>query len=364
MKNSIFGLMSVCVMASACGTGGGSSDAISGGAVAMAPDTTNASTASSAPSVEAGSTTNANMTDSAVNNTDSMNDVEGAQTGEMQTGEMQTSTYTVPMVLQQPFQGEDPGADSQCPMNTLNTVRGWVADENGQGLAGAKAQVCVKMGEMTQCLQPIDTQADGTFRLELGDNRCVTAAAFRVIQPGSGRSAMYCEIPMNERDGTRLTLTTPMRLYPTTIASEIPDEGDGLQMRTVKFSDGMEIDLIPLDGPGYTDLASVTFAGAPDGLCFLAGQKTPARTYAFSPDGGIYNGGAAFRVPNVDGLSVGTKVDIHVLGGLGCSDNQGNALKEGDWFKLGTGTVDESGITPDEGLKLTCLTWLGITPQE
>ncbi|MEE2786346.1 MAG: hypothetical protein VX589_03340 [Myxococcota bacterium] len=349
MKKSLYGLLGLCVMAAGCGTGGGGGDDGAGGTAT-----------SLAPTSPTGAGQD-NETTPSPNSVETTGNMEGTAND---SGQVATPNYEVPMALTQPVPETDPGGDAACPADTLNTVRGWVADENGQGLAGAKAQVCVKMGEMTQCLQPVDTVADGTFTLELGDNRCVTSAAFRVIQPGSDRSAMYCEIPMDKRDGTRLTLTQPMQLYPTTIAVDIPEEGDGLQVRTIKFSDGLEIDMIPLDGPGYADLASTTFAGVPANLCFLDGKKTPQRTYAFSPDGGIYNGGAAFRVPNPDGLAVGTQVDFHVLGGLGCSDKDGNAIKEGDWFKLGTGTVDEQGITPDDGLKLTCLTWLGITPQE
>jgi hypothetical protein len=137
-----------------------------------------------------------------------------------------------------------------------------------------------------------------------------------------------------------------------------------LEERKIKFADGFELDLIPLNGPGYSDLGSTSIPGSTKGLCFLEGQDAPGRLYGFSPDGGIYEGGSNFRVPNTDELAVGTQVDFHVLGGLGCKGTDGEALKEGSWNHIGTGTVGETGIVPDNELKLTCLTWLGVTPKE
>ena len=176
--------------------------------------------------------------------------------------------------------------------STLTAVRGWVSDENGQGLAGAKASVCVKdESGMTQCLPPVDTQSDGTFLVDLTANSCVSDAAFRVILPGQNRTAMYCMMPMDKRDGTQLTLLNPMKLYATVPPTSIPAMGSGEEPVTVQFDGGFEMTVIPWDlTSSYNDLQSTSIPGDTPGFCFLEGQQPPVRLHGFSPDGDYQNG--------------------------------------------------------------------------
>jgi hypothetical protein len=275
--------------------------------------------------------------------------------------------YDVPAVLSATSSEPEPGQQPGCGGTTVSEIRGWVVDRIGRPIDAAKAQLCVvdAMGT-TNCLRPADSGPDGVFSIVIGDDyRCLGQAAFRVIKPGSGRAPMYCNAVLPEPSGnTKLTFEDPFVLYAGIAAEVLPPVGDEMSELTVKFANGVELDVILFDlvSP-YAELGMRTVGTDERGLCFLdAGQTPPAKLYAFSPDSTIY-GEAKIRFPNDLELAAGSQVDVSILGGLGCERN-GEHIAEGAWTSIGTGTVNADGtmIVPDEGTALTCLTWIGYTP--
>jgi len=286
--------------------------------------------------------------------------------GDPDEGEPQA--YVEPAALAAGQDGPDPGPRPNCNDASVSRIRGWVVDRIGRPIEGAKAQLCVVGSDgVTNCLRPSDSTADGVFNIDIGEEyQCLNQAAFRVIKPGSGRAPMYCNANLPEPGSdTRMVLNEPFVLYAGIPAAILPPAGDEMMARTVTFANGVELDIAPFDlvSP-YAELGMRTVGTDERGLCFLEGQTMPTRLYAFSPDSTIY-GEANIRFPNETELAPGSKVDISLLGGLGCERN-GEHVAEGAWTSIGLGTVNEDGsmIIADEGTVLTCLTWVGYTPAQ
>jgi hypothetical protein len=280
--------------------------------------------------------------------------------------EGEPQAYVEPATLGAGADEPDPGQRPGCNGSTVSRIRGWIVDRIGRPVGDAKAQLCIVGADgVTNCLRPSDSTPDGVFNIDIGEEyQCLNTAAFRLIKPGSGRAPMYCnaDLPAPGSD-TRLVLNEPFVLYAGIPAAILPPAGDEMMSRTVTFANGVELDIAPFDlvSP-YAELGMRTVGADERGLCFLEGQTAPTRLYAFTPDSTIY-GEASIRFPNETELSPGAKVDISILGGLGCERN-GEHVAEGAWTSIGTGTVNESGamIVGDEGAVLTCLTWIGYTP--
>ena len=274
--------------------------------------------------------------------------------------------YQTPAALTAGFMGDDPGQTDGCGGTTVTQIRGWIVDRIGRPISGAKAQLCVEgEGGTTQCLPPTDSGEDGVFNLDIAPgDQCLSKAAFRVIKPGSGRAPMYCNAPLDlDATNSRLIMEQPFVLYAGIPAADLPPIGDEEMTRTVTFANGVQLDIKPFDlvSP-YEELGMRTVGTDERGLCFLEAAEAPTRLYAFSPDSTIY-GNATVRFPNETELEPGAKVDISILGGLGCERN-GEHIAEGTWQSIGTGTVNAAGdyIESDDGTSLTCLTWVGYQP--
>ncbi|MEE2755271.1 MAG: hypothetical protein VYA30_01365 [Myxococcota bacterium] len=304
--------------------------------------------------------------DSGINEADGSDPGGGSGPSPVDPDEGEPQPYAPPAALTAEFSDPDPGPAAGCNGTSVSVIRGWIVDRIGRPISGAKAQLCVVSdGGTTQCLPPEDSGEDGVFNLSIAQgDQCLTKAAFRVIKPGSGRAPMYCNAPLDmAADSTRIIMETPYVLYAGLPPADLPELGDEMMSRRITFQNGVQLDLTPFDlvSP-YEELGMRTVGVDERGLCFLEGQTPPARLYAFTPDSTIY-GEATVRFPNETELAPNSKVDISILGGLGCERN-GEHVAEGAWESVGTGTVSEDGmhIESDEGTVLTCLTWVGYTP--
>lgn len=258
------------------------------------------------------------------------------------------------------------GRAATCPADAewVVSVSGKVQTETGAGIGGAFAQVCLRQapGNLLLCLRPDDADMNGDFSVEIPDNtRCLSEITMRSLQVDVNRASMYCHLKLNHCE-TAVTLPTPVTLYPTTPAPNLPAEGDRNITRTVTFADGLEMEVKPFDF--FSDYAQLAAAKVTErNLCFLEGQPAPDLLYAFSPEGAISGTGFAARIPNSEGWAAGTMADIWVLGGLGCMTPTGEEITEAGWEKIAVGTVNASGthIETTATAGITCLTWMGVT---
>ena len=280
-----------------------------------------------------------------------------------------------------PDTGVDFTRDPSCPMSAswITTVSGHVTDEMDNPVQNAWAQLCLVTSEGTAvCLSPEDTLADGSFEILVPvENRCLVEMTMRNLVLGENRATMYCHLGLDAAQSA-YEVTESLKLYPTVAATMIPPEGDKEMVRTVEFSDGLNLSLAPKYFYGeYEQLAAATVD--PTGLCFVENPSTISVLYAFSPEGTAavdFNANAIreiainIPVPSTTMVSPGDTFDLYVLGGLGCPDPNtampgSNFIKEGTWAKFGTGTVNSGGtmIESDMGVGIPCLTWVKAEKQ-
>lgn len=256
----------------------------------------------------------------------------------------------------------------ECPaeFGWVSAVRGWIIDEAGNAIGGAKAQACVytEPGNVLQCLNPVDSDPAGVFTIEIGENfSCMSHAVMRVILPGGGRAAMYCEVPVDEPE---VRIQDPIVLFSTTAASAVGDPDDWSLARDIVFPDGTTLyNFVPDNyfGTDFTALGMQRVAPDAIGTCFLGDSAATAVT-ALYPEGELTTD-LDFRVPNDLGLAAGSKVTFSVLGSLECLLDSGEKIEEAEWGDFGTGTVSADGmwVENDAGSGLPCISWIGYRAQ-
>lgn len=230
----------------------------------------------------------------------------------------------------------------------LERLAGSVAGTNGQPLAGAHAQACLRKGDgVSLCLSPVTADAEGAFVIEIpAEHGCVAHAAVRVVADDS-RPALYC--PLGET--LWQTLSRPLVLPSVPPAVSLPG-GPETEARAAVFDDGLTVDIVPAQlapGTTYADLRAVrtTF----DPRCVPGSFEG---VYAFSPEVSL-DGAFSLSIPNTTKLPAGTEVDLLVQGGLACLPGD---LDEGTLTSIGTATVSADGQRIDAGPVLPCLGWL------
>jgi hypothetical protein len=286
--------------------------------------------------------------------------------------EQPTIEWTTPDGVAEPVENP-PANNGECRATFVGAFRGWIADQSGYPVRGAKAQACVivEPGSTLICLRPADVDDNGVYTVSVPENSaCISSVAMRVLKPGAGLATNYCnEVPADVvgADGVIRT-TDPYVIYPTDPAAEVP-EGALDDTVTVRYEDGLEVDVtaaryFPTSG-SLSQARARKIDPADRGLCFLEGQPAPDGLYAFWPEAAIDDAGYPVRIPNTDGLAAGAKVSLFVVGGLECGTEAGVHIPEGEWFEFGTGTVTADGATiaSDAGSELPCFTWLGYKAQ-
>jgi hypothetical protein len=191
--------------------------------------------------------------------------------------------------------------------------------------------------------------------------RCVNEGTMRLVRPLEDRAVSYCALDVAA--GETITIATPFRIYATRRAADLPPLGDGSMRRTVRFGDGLEVDVVPNEyrpppgGGSYAELAAARVDAASADACLLAGEPRFDGLYAFSPEGDVM-GRAAVRLPNTTQLAPSTRVRAFVLGGLGCTADDGTTSPEGKWYEIERTMVSSDGRAIAISPGLPCLSWI------
>ena len=280
------------------------------------------------------------------------------------------TSATPPAKIAEP---SDDALDTMCQGQYVSEVRGWVVDEIGEPLTGAKVQLCIRVygtGELL-CVQPRDTQAEGYFSINVPDSaRCMSDAAFRTLVPRVDFAPMYCHADFSaERTDAVLRVTEPLVLYQTRPAISVEELGDTSQPHRVELIGELSLTLIPDDlyGPEIGEMGGRALSPDDPGLCFLHAVDQGDHPqidglYTFAPEGDLTGSTVTVRFPNTVGYEPGAEVDLYVLGNLDCSvEGQVESLEEASWSKQASALVDDTGMwietLPDAGLP--CLSWFG-----
>ena len=248
-----------------------------------------------------------------------------------------------------------------CP-GELHTLRGQLVREDGSGVEGGKAQICLRApgADAPVCLRPDTTTPEGTFEISVPEgNRCVESAAMRNFFGGGGLATSFCLVEV--RDDSPTTVAPPFVMFATTPAEDKPDEGDPDAVRTVKYVGGIEVDIAPDQlytgaSPAYPNLANAHVPVDAD-VCLQGHRGDFAGLVAFSPEADIDGDGAALRWPTEE--AEGAEVALYVLGGLSCKKGD-ELLHEAEWSRFATVTVGAGGLisTPAGPDGLPCFNWL------
>ena len=280
--------------------------------------------------------------------------------------EPKATTLSVPESIAEPRDG---AANSECSGSWVEEARGWVVDELGAPLEGAKVQLCVRVAESGAllCLIPSDSSADGSFRIDIPvDARCMAEATFRSLIPRERFATAYCHAEVSAvSDDAALRINEPFVLYQTRPALS---QEAGAELYTSSFAGDVSVSFNADDlyGPQADELWARSLAPNAPGLCFLEadGPQIDA-VFAFSPEGDLSGSNAAVVVPNSAGYEPMTELALYALGNLDCSVvGQDEGIEEGAWVQVGTATVDATGarIEASAAQGLPCLNWFGYGP--
>ena len=276
-----------------------------------------------------------------------------------------------PEAIAEPGEG---AVDDSCEGNYFNEVRGWVVDEVGEPMVGAKVQLCVRdyATATLACLSPQTTRTGGYFKVPVTEStRCMLSATLRAIVPRVAFAPMYCHGSFENDTGDGvLRLNDPIVLYQTRPAENTTSENSESNDVSVVFNSDLQMsfDGTSLYGPTVDELGGRSVAPDAPGLCFLDHSESAPQidgVYAFAPEGDFTNSSAKISFPNTMGYAPGEEIQLYVLGNLDCSiEGMTESLEEGDWVPVATATVDMGGarIQTMDGAGIPCLSWLGYGP--
>lgn len=268
--------------------------------------------------------------------------------------------------------GQQDAQDLACTGGeTVTRLQGVVWDEADQPETDAKVQVCIRVAAtgVLRCLSPEDTDAVGTFGVDVPDGlRCMESVALRVLVPGTPAATTYCVADIAGR-GPVVEVEAPLVVYATTPPSVLPDAGDTGTERTVVFEDGLELDIVPdrFFGPNldaqedYEALAARRLDDIPTEQCFMEGAPAFDGLYAFSPEGDVDGASFPIRIPNATDLAPGASVSLFILGGLSTRLPDETTVPEAEWFEYGTGVVATGGDVIEA--ELPYFSWLAYRAQ-
>ncbi|MEE2645103.1 MAG: hypothetical protein VYD19_09240 [Myxococcota bacterium] len=278
---------------------------------------------------------------------------------------------TRPTSIDAPFSGGELN-EAACSARRIAEVRGWILDEVGEPVSGAKAYFCIRFNEgELACLRSEETDAEGVFTVTVPlESQCVDRAALRAQVPNGGFASIYCDlsedlVELPESDDPVLRLNEPFILYQTRPFTGLTLEAEGDDTRAEVSFGELSLSLISeqLFIADPEELRARQVPTDAPGLCFLDEPAEIAALYAFSPEVDLFGGRAGLRLPNESGAAPGESLKLFALGSLDCSLNADEKLEEGHWEEIGTARVDESGewIEAEATSGLPCLSWFGLS---
>ena len=95
-------------------------------------------------------------------------------------------------------------SNAPCGAHLFSEIRGWILDETGRPLPGAKAQLCARLaGDELICLRPSEVDAEGVFLIEVPESaQCIEELTIRALSPEGGVAASYCSLSLEDQGGT------------------------------------------------------------------------------------------------------------------------------------------------------------------
>lgn len=244
-----------------------------------------------------------------------------------------------------------------CSAERIARVRGRVVDDRGAPVARARPQLCARLEDARLvCLEPPFTDGAGEFLIEVpSEVRCMRSAVMRVLVTGGPYATTYCPVSIEGAADEVLAIEEPLELFEVRRVA-LPPYGDPTSVREVSLGDTLVVDVAPEavgDEADYARLGAVRLD--PSRSCATAARALDG-LLAASPEASIE---APFRIPG-SGLTSGTRVSLHVIGGLDTRLSDGTIVDEGELAMLGEGVVGADGtITPEPSLVLPQLGWLG-----
>lgn len=242
-----------------------------------------------------------------------------------------------------------PVADAGCSGRTIFSMSGHIVDDDGVNVGGARVQMCTHSVDGTfACLRPTAADDNGVVNIEFPERtRCLERVVARVLVD-TEHATLTCGVSLLGSD-TTLTFAAPI-VVPRTIRGAD-------QQGEVTLSGGLTLS-IDDDVAAGIDLSALGAVVHQSSCVAAAAPVGTTRLWALSPEGGLDAPGLPARLVGT-GLSAGTRVSAHVLGGLDCRLPDGSDVERGAFAPFTTGlVVDEAGGV-DLGA-IPCLTWLAL----
>ncbi len=245
-----------------------------------------------------------------------------------------------------------------CSAAAIDVVTGRVVDDGGSPVASARPQLCARLdpdGRLV-CLSPPITDAEGRFVIEVpSEVRCMQSAAMRALLPGGSFATSYCPVELGPAAGGALDIASALELFAVERAIT-PTLGDPTVVREVVLGDVLALEVAPDEVGGAADYARLGAVAIEPSRSCVPSARSLAGLIAAMPEAST---SAPFRVRDA-ALAPGTAVDLHVIGGLGTVLADGTEVGEAELVRFGAGVVGADGwITPDPGVRLPHLGWLG-----
>ena len=285
---------------------------------------------------------------------------EGDPTPEPSTTEPEPSDGGEP----EPSPEPEPQELAECDaVDPVQTVEGSVVDENGAGIEGAIAQMCVRNeSDRLSCLAPSTADANGEVLTYIPTStQCAVKLTVRTLLPNGGRASMYCRADLSSTSMNTLSLD-PIALPTLTAAADLPDVGDEDSVRDVALDDNVTLRIAPGDiYPGdYDLLGSRVVVPADLSPCIRDGlPEGVSHVLLLGPEGNANNGvGLVVDAASLLGAQPDDSVDMFALGVLGCMDAQDadTLVEEGTWAPVqGPFVVDADGSVATNDVAIPCV---------
>ena len=260
-------------------------------------------------------------------------------------------------VVEQVHEGLDQGVSDECNHNIVESVSGLAFTDDGQAVAGAKAQACIILGdEQWICMSPVQSDVNGEWNVNLAaEYQCLRRLAVRLISP-DGSSSNYCatENIDQRHDFGRMDL-------PQLEMTWVEDEQGREQFELLEteslltHSSGLKIAVADPNMKTLLINEGAVSPISPRNDC-LSQSHGFDYTFALTPEG-FSNGTRLLFIPTPF-LEAGQTLELYLVGGLYSELEDGTIIEEGSRHMVYQGSVSEGGLSLN--LNLPFFTWIGI----